>query len=115
MRGKWILENLLGTPPPPPPPHVPALEETAEGEAPKTMRERMEEHRANPACASCHKLMDPIGFALENFDAVGAWRTRDGGGPIDASGQLADGTQIDGVVDAAAGAAEASRASSSAR
>src|SRR5205085_1358560 len=65
---------------------------------PRSMREQMAEHRANPVCASCHKVMDPIGFALENFDAVGAWRTREPGGPIDASGQLADGTKIDGVV-----------------
>ena len=70
VRGKWILENLLGTPPPPPPPNVPPLDE-GEGVAPRTMRERMEQHRRNPACASCHKIMDPIGLALENFDAVG--------------------------------------------
>ena len=76
VRGKWILENLLGTPPPPPPPNVPPLDE-GEGVAPRTMRERMEQHRRNPACASCHKIMDPIGLALENFDAVGAWRTTD--------------------------------------
>ena len=98
MRGKWILENLLGTPPPPPPQDVPPLKENEEGDKPLTMREQMEEHRANPVCASCHKVMDPIGFALENFDAVGAWRTRDAGEPIDASGQLADGTTVDGVV-----------------
>ena len=98
VRGKFILENILGTPVPPPPPDVPPLKETADGETPKTMREQMAEHRANPACATCHKIMDPIGFALENFDAVGEWRTREPGGPIDASGQLADGTQINGVV-----------------
>ncbi len=98
VRGKFILENILGTPVPPPPPDVPALKETAAGEKPKTIREQMAEHRANPACATCHKVMDPIGFALENFDAVGAWRTREAGGAIDASGQLADGTSIDGVV-----------------
>ncbi len=97
VRGKWILENLLGTPPPPPPPNVPPL---AEGSAAKTrtMREQMEAHRANPACASCHKLLDPLGFALENFDAVGAWRVRDAGVAIDASGQLTDGTRVNGVV-----------------
>jgi hypothetical protein len=98
VRGKFILENILGTPVPPPPPDVPVLKETAPGETPKTMREQMAEHRANPTCATCHKIMDPIGFALENFDAVGEWRTREAGGAIDASGQLADGTKINGVV-----------------
>ena len=78
LRGKWILDNLLGTPPPPPPADVPPLKENSERERPLTMREQMEEHRANPACAGCHKLMDPLGFALENFDGVGAWRTSDG-------------------------------------
>jgi mono/diheme cytochrome c family protein len=97
LRGKWILENILGLPVPPPPPDVPPLKEKAEGEKPKTMREQMAEHRANPACATCHKVMDPIGFALENFDAVGSWRTQEAGGPIDASGELADGTKVDGV------------------
>ncbi len=97
VRGKWILENLLGTPPPRPPANVPPLEEAASGK-PRTLREQMEAHRANPACAACHKIMDPLGFALENFDAVGAWRTRDAGAPIDASGQLTDGTPVDGVV-----------------
>jgi mono/diheme cytochrome c family protein len=98
VRGKWILENILGTTVPPPPPDVPALKENKEGEKPRTMREQMAEHRAEPVCASCHKVMDPIGFALENFDAVGAWRAREAGVPIDASGQLADGTKVDGVV-----------------
>jgi hypothetical protein len=97
VRGKWILENLLGTPPPRPPANVPPLEEAASGK-PRTLREQMEAHRANPVCAACHKIMDPLGFALENFDAVGAWRTRDAGAPIDASGQLTDGTPVDGVV-----------------
>ena len=98
LRGKWILENIYGTPPPPPPPAVPALEpEGATG--PRTIRQQMEIHRANAVCASCHKLMDPIGFALENFDAVGGWRTRDvGAAKIDASGQLSDGTPVNGVV-----------------
>jgi hypothetical protein len=96
LRGKWILENLLGTPPPPPPPDVPALEDRSD--AARTVRARLEQHRANPVCASCHKVMDPLGFALENFDAVGAWRTSDEGAPIDASGQLADGSKVDGVV-----------------
>jgi hypothetical protein len=77
---------------------VPQLKPPADGETPKTMREQMAEHRANPACATCHKVMDPIGFAMENFDAVGAWRTKEPAGPIDASGNLADGTKIDGVV-----------------
>jgi mono/diheme cytochrome c family protein len=98
LRGKWILETILGAPVPPPPANVPPLKEKTEGEPPRTMRDQMAEHRANPACANCHKLMDPIGFALENFDAVGAWRTREAGGPIDASGELADGTQVNGVV-----------------
>jgi hypothetical protein len=98
VRGKWILENLLGLAVSPPPADVPPLKEKQDGEKPKTMREQMEEHRANPVCASCHKTLDPIGFALENFDAVGAWRALDAGNPIDASGQLADGTKVDGVV-----------------
>lgn len=98
LRGKWVLENILDAPVPPPPPDVPQLKPPAEGEKPKTLREQMMEHRANPACATCHKIMDPIGFALENFDPVGAWRTQEPGGPIDASGQLADGTKVDGVV-----------------
>jgi mono/diheme cytochrome c family protein len=97
LRGKWVLENLLGLIVPPPPADVPPLV-AAEGEAPKTLRAQMEAHRATPVCASCHKLMDPIGFAMENFDAVGSWRTQEPAGPIDASGQLADGTRIDGVV-----------------
>jgi mono/diheme cytochrome c family protein len=97
-RGKWILENILGTPPPPPPPDVPSLKSAADGDKPATLRALMTEHRSNPACASCHKVMDPLGFALENFDAVGAWRVREPGGPIDASGELVDGTRIDGVV-----------------
>jgi mono/diheme cytochrome c family protein len=98
VRGKWILDNLLGLPPPPAPPDVPPLTETAGEIGPRTMRAQMEEHRANPTCASCHKVMDPIGFALENFDGVGAWRTHDAGLPVDASGELADGTRVDGPV-----------------
>ena len=100
VRGKWILENVLGVsvPPPPPLPGAGVFSEPAAGEAPKTMREQMATHRANPACASCHKLMDPIGLSLENFDPVGAWRTREPNGAIDASGQLSDGTAVDGVV-----------------
>jgi hypothetical protein len=97
VRGKWILDNLLGMPPPPPPPDVPGLE-ASRGTKPRSLREQVELHRANAVCATCHKLMDPIGFAMENFDAVGAWRTRDAGSPIDASGQLMDGTKVDGVL-----------------
>jgi hypothetical protein len=97
LRGKWILENLVGMPPPPPPPNVPALQRQP-GRAPKTMRERMEVHRGNPSCAGCHRAMDAIGFTMENFNAVGAWRARDAGVPIDATGMAADGTAVDGVV-----------------
>jgi hypothetical protein len=96
VRGKWILDNLLGTPPPPAPAIVPPFPEEVPG-VPSTVRARMEQHRANPACAGCHKVMDPLGLALENFDAVGAWRTRESGIAIDASGELTDGTKIDGV------------------
>jgi mono/diheme cytochrome c family protein len=96
LRGKWILDNLLGTPPPPAPANVPALEESA-GTAPRTVREQMEIHRKNPACASCHRMMDPLGLALENFDAVGAWRTRDAGFTVDTSVELVDGTRVTGV------------------
>jgi mono/diheme cytochrome c family protein len=96
LRGKWILDNLLGTPPAPPPPDVPALQEN-DGKRPRTMREQMELHRAAPTCASCHKMMDPLGLALENFDAVGAWREEDAGEAIDASSQLADGSQVNGA------------------
>jgi hypothetical protein len=98
LRGKWILENILGTPPPPPPPDVPSLKEPDKGAKPRSMREQLAEHRASPTCASCHKVMDPLGFALESFDAVGAWRTTEGGRPIDTSGQLADGSSVDGAV-----------------
>jgi hypothetical protein len=95
VRGKWVLENLLGVPPPPPAANVPPLEEQDGG---LSVRAKMESHRRSPACAACHRIMDPIGLALENFDAIGAWRTRDGGSPIDASGQLMDGTAVDGPV-----------------
>ena len=93
-RGKWILENLLNTPPPPAPPNVPELEKARLS---GTLRERMEQHRANPACAACHNMMDPLGFALENYDAVGLWRDREGSEKIDASGQLPDGTKFQGA------------------
>ena len=96
LRGKWIMENILGTPPPPPPPDVPSLPENTDGAKAMSMRERMEQHRANPICASCHALMDPLGFALENFNAVGEWRTREGDTTIDPSGALPDGTEFRG-------------------
>jgi hypothetical protein len=97
QRGKWILSNILGTPPTPPPPDVPPLKENEEG-AKRSLRERMEEHRTNPVCAGCHKVMDPIGFALENFDAIGRWRTMDDGAAIDPSGTLFNGAKVDGAV-----------------
>ena len=97
LRGKWLLENVLGTPPPPPPPNIPALSETGESGKPASVRERMELHRKNPVCASCHARMDPLGFALENFDAIGRWRTVDDGETrIDPSGTLPDGTKFQG-------------------
>ena len=98
VRGKWILENLLGTPLPPPPPNVPALEEKPNpGEEEQSMRDRIAQHRANPVCASCHAMMDPLGLSLENFDFVGTWRDVDEALiPIDASGVLPDGTKFEG-------------------
>jgi mono/diheme cytochrome c family protein len=96
QRGKWILTNLLGTPPTPPPPNVPELKESAGSGKPLSLRERMEAHRANPVCAGCHQVMDPIGFAMENFDATGRWRTSDEGARIDPSGTLFEGTRVDG-------------------
>jgi len=96
LRGKWILENLLGSPPPPPPANVPPFEQTA-GAKPRTIRERLESHRANPSCASCHRTMDGLGFTLENFNAVGAWRTRDAGYEVNAEGAMADGQRAVGV------------------
>jgi hypothetical protein len=97
IRGKWVLDNILGAPPQPPPPFVPALKEHNGGVKTQTMRERIAEHRANPACAGCHNVMDPLGFSLENYDAVGRWRTAEDGTPIDASGGLPDGSKFDGV------------------
>ena len=96
QRGKWVLETLLGTPPPPPPPDIPDLKPEGKDGRQLTAREQMEQHRTNPVCASCHARMDPIGFAMENFDAVGRWRAKDAGSPIDASGVLPDGTKFTG-------------------
>jgi hypothetical protein len=96
QRGKWILDNLLGAPPPPPPADVPDLKPHGKDGKLLSMREQMVAHRANPICASCHARMDPIGFALENYDAVGRWRTKDAGATIDASGKLPDGTKFNG-------------------
>lgn len=96
VRGKWVLENLLNSPPPPPPPDVPSLDEEKVG-ANASLRETLEIHRKNAVCASCHSRMDPLGFALENYDAVGAWRTADGKFPVDASGALPDGRKLDGA------------------
>ena len=98
VRGKWVLDNILGAPVPPPPPDVPTFKDNEPGQKPKTMRELMAQHRNNPSCATCHRMMDPIGFALENFDAVGAWRTREPAGPIDASAELPDGITVQGPV-----------------
>ena len=97
LRGKWILEQILGTPPPPPPPDVPELESDQKSVLRGSVRERMEQHRLKPECATCHEKMDPIGFAFEHFNAVGQWREADGGFPIDASGVLPDGTRFDGA------------------
>jgi hypothetical protein len=98
MRGKWVMEVMLGSPPPPPPPNVPGLEETKATGATRmlTVRERMEEHRKNPACRSCHRVIDPLGLALENFDVTGKWRIKDNGAPVDPTGELYDGTPMDG-------------------
>ena len=98
-RGKWILEQFLGSPPPPPPPNVPELPNQAEDVSTASLRKRMEVHRQNPACANCHAKMDPIGFALENYNAVGAYRTKDGPFEIDATGEFADGSKFGGPAD----------------
>ncbi len=96
LRGKWILENFLNAPPPPPPPDVPNLDEAAVGSS-ASLRQQLEQHRKNATCASCHARMDPLGFGLENFDAIGAWRTKDGKFPVDASGSLPDGRSFEGA------------------
>ena len=98
LRGHWLLSHMLGAPPPPPPPDVPALPDRGEGGRPASVRQRLEQHRENPVCANCHAPMDPLGFALEHFDAIGKWRaTGEGGGPIDASGVFPDGTGFEGL------------------
>jgi hypothetical protein len=97
LRGKWILEQILGTPPPPPPPNVPPIEETEQAGKAATLRQRLELHRSNPDCISCHQKMDPLGFALENFDAIGGWRTSDGELPIDTSAELPNGRKVEGA------------------
>jgi cytochrome c551/c552 len=97
LRGKWVLDNILASPPPPPPPNVPALKENTAGAKVLTVRERMEQHRANAACAVCHVRMDPLGFALENFDAIGRWQTMRDGAPIDSMGSLPEGTKFQSV------------------
>ena len=96
QRGKWVLENLLGAPPPPPPPDVPPLDATTNGNHSLSLRAALEQHRASPGCAGCHAKMDPIGFALENYNGIGQWRAQDGGSAIDASGKLPDGTTFNG-------------------
>jgi hypothetical protein len=98
QRGKWVMEVLLGTPPPPPPPNVPLFDETKAiaGGKPLSVRERMEEHRKNPACNSCHRVIDPLGLALENFDVTGAWRIKDNEVGVDSAGDLYDGTKMNG-------------------
>jgi len=98
LRGKWLLENILGAPPPPPPPDVPELGESGTAALPQSMRQRMERHRANAVCASCHARMDPLGFALENFDAIGKWRDVENGGNIDASATLPNGASFEGPI-----------------
>ncbi|MDA1313716.1 MAG: DUF1592 domain-containing protein [Acidobacteria bacterium] len=96
LRGVWILDSILGASPPPPPPNVPPLKDQETGETPKSMREMLTQHRVNPACASCHDRIDPLGFALDNYDVIGRWRDEEAGGPVDATGELTDGTKIDG-------------------
>ncbi len=99
LRGAWLLDSILGTPPPPPPPNVPPLDEAHSSASTKTVRERLEQHRQNPVCASCHSSIDPWGFALENYDAIGRWRTEDAGKPVDTTSELLDGTKFSGPTD----------------
>ena len=96
QRGKWVLENILNAPPPPPPPNIPELKSHDEEGKILPMRQQLEQHRANPVCASCHAVMDPLGFALENFDGTGKWRDTDANAPIDSSGVLPEGTPFQG-------------------
>jgi hypothetical protein len=98
QRGKWVMINLLGSPPPAPPPNVPPLKENEENQKQQSVREKMEQHRKNEPCRSCHQLMDPIGLSLENYDAIGQWRMKDAGAPVDANGKMYDGTPLDGPV-----------------
>jgi hypothetical protein len=99
QRGKWIMQVMLGSPPPPPPPNVPTLDATAAAQDGKVLsvRERMEQHRSNPACMSCHRVIDPLGLALENFDVTGQYRIKDNGVPVDSTGELYDGTKMQGA------------------
>jgi len=96
LRGKWVLENIIGSPAPPPPPNVPSLTENTPGLAAMSVRQRLEQHRADPVCAGCHAVMDPLGFSFERFDAIGKARDKDASGAIDAGGELADGTPVNG-------------------
>jgi len=99
LRGKWVMDVLLGTPPPPPPPDVPALDDSVKANVGGTLlstRQRMEQHRKNPTCNACHRFIDPLGLSLENFDATGAWRIKDNEVPVDVVGDLYDGTKING-------------------
>jgi hypothetical protein len=98
LRGRWLLDNVLGAPPPPPPPDIPLLNESGTDTKTMSIRQQMEAHRKNPSCAVCHVRMDPLGFSLENFDALGKWRTTSDGIPVDASGALPDGTRFQGIV-----------------
>ena len=109
QRGKWIMQVMLGSPPPPPPPNVPTLDATAAAQGGKVLsvRERMEQHRANPACMSCHRVIDPLGLALEHFDVTGQYRIKDNGVPVDSTGELYDGTKMQGADGLRAGAAQA--------
>jgi hypothetical protein len=99
QRGKWIMQVMLGSPPPPPPPNVPTLDATAAAQGGKVLsvRERMEQHRANPSCTSCHRVIDPLGLALEHYDVTGQYRIKDNGVPVDSTGELYDGTKMEGA------------------